>query len=102
MSPSSWFKDFMAAAGVDLGTGKPRHKAPPGPLPTLGQYRHQHGIREFKVYCLNGNRCWHQPVLTFDELADDTITKSLDARMVCTQCGLIGSDVRPIFRAGPR
>jgi hypothetical protein len=31
MSPSSWFKDFMAAAGVDLGTGKPRHKTPPVP-----------------------------------------------------------------------
>jgi hypothetical protein len=34
MSPSSWYKTFMASYGVDVGSYKPT-KAKPGPIPTL-------------------------------------------------------------------
>lgn len=95
--PSGWYKEFMSGHGFDIGSYKPQ-KSKPGPLPTLGHYRNDHGIRTFTVYCLNGVRCWHQAVVTFEDLPDETIAKSLDARMVCTQCGLVGADVRPNFR----
>lgn len=100
MSPSSWYKEFMSGYGVQIGSREPE-KSKPGPLPTLGHYRNTHGIRTFTVYCLNGVRCWHQATLEFEWLSDDTIAKSLDARMVCTKCGLIGADVRPDWPSKP-
>jgi hypothetical protein len=95
LTPSNWYRDFMSGYGVEVGSHKPTKTKYTGPPPTLGHYRNRHGIRTFKVYCLNGTRCWHQAILTFDDLPDETIAKSLDARMVCTRCGLIGADVRP-------
>jgi hypothetical protein len=85
----------MREHGVEVGSDKPKRTKYTGPLPTLGHYRHKHGIHTFTVYCLNGSRCWHRAVLTLDNVPDDTILKSLDARMVCTQCGIVGADVRP-------
>lgn len=100
--PSSWYKEFMAGHGVDVGSRKPdRSRRPAGPLPTLGHYRNDHGIRTFTVHCLNGVRCWHKARLDFADLPDDTIAISLDARMVCTQCGLIGADVRVNWDESP-
>ncbi len=92
--PSSWYKDFMSGYGFDIGNSKPE-KRKPGPLPTLGHYRKVHGIQTFTVYCANGVRCWHSAVVTFGDFPDDTVARSLNARMVCTQCGIIGADVRP-------
>ena len=65
------------------------------PLPTLGHYRHYHGIRSVLVHCLNCRTCWHSARLNVDDLPDDIELRSLGPRMVCTQCGLVGADVRP-------
>jgi hypothetical protein len=48
MSPSNWFKDFMAAAGVDVSAGKPPYKAPIGLPMTLDNMR-TNGVRELIV-----------------------------------------------------
>ena len=98
---SNWYREFMASAGVNVGSRKPGRSRPAGPLPTLGHYRHVHGIRTATVHCLNGVRCWHQAKLNLDFLPDDTIAKSLDARMVCTKCGMIGADVRMNWSESP-
>jgi hypothetical protein len=65
------------------------------PLPTLGHYRTMHGIRSVLVYCGNGRDCWHSAKVNVDHLPDETVLRSLGPRMVCTQCGLVGADVRP-------
>jgi hypothetical protein len=39
--------------------------------------------------------CNHSATLNADWLPDDTVLLTLDPRMVCTKCGLIGADVRP-------
>ena len=63
-------------------------------LPTLDHYRSL-GVRCLRVYCGNTSRCWHQAIINADFLADAVVLKSLEPRMVCTKCGLIGADVRP-------
>jgi hypothetical protein len=63
-------------------------------LPTLGHYRHRHDVRAVLIYCVN-SRCHHRATLNVDFLPDDTVLKSLEPRMVCTACGIVGADVRP-------
>jgi hypothetical protein len=46
------------------------------------------------VYC-DSIRCHHSAVFNADWLPDETPMRSLCPRMVGTQCGLIGADVRP-------
>jgi hypothetical protein len=60
---------------------------------TMGHVR-SHGCRDLRVYCTSG-WCHHSPKLNADFLPDDTMLLALEARMVCTACGLIGADVRP-------
>jgi hypothetical protein len=66
-------------------------------LPTLGHYRRCHGVWTIRIYCGNRVRCWHSAIMHVDFLADEVVLKSLEPRMVCTQCGLVGADVRPDF-----
>jgi hypothetical protein len=60
---------------------------------TLGHIR-GHGCRDLLVYC-QSIYCNHNVTLNADWLPDDTVLLTLDPRMVCTKCGLIGADVRP-------
>jgi hypothetical protein len=66
---------------------------------TLGNMR-QNGVRRLLVYC-NGLRCWHSATVDADFLASDVVLKSLEPRMVCSRCGLIGADVRPNWSDQP-
>jgi hypothetical protein len=66
---------------------------------TLGNMR-QNGVHRLLVYC-NGLRCWHSATVDADFLAGDVVLKSLEQRMVCSQCGLIGADVRPNWSDRP-
>jgi hypothetical protein len=50
--------------------------------------------RDLLVYCISG-RCHHSKTMNADWLADETPVRSLCGRMVCTECGMIGADVRP-------
>jgi hypothetical protein len=63
------------------------------PPVTLGHIR-GHGCRELLVYCNSGRR-HHSAGMNADWLPDVTPVRSLCRRMVCTQCGMIGADVRP-------
>jgi hypothetical protein len=72
-----------------MGIGK-RESFPPV---TMGHIR-SHGCRELLVYCISG-RCHHSKTMNADWLADETPVRSLCGRMVCTECGMIGADVRP-------
>jgi hypothetical protein len=45
-------------------------------------------------YC-NSGRCHHSAGMNADWLPDVTPVRSLCRRMVCTQCRMIGADVRP-------
>jgi hypothetical protein len=66
---------------------------------TLANMR-QNGVRRLRVYC-NGLRCWRSAMVDADFLADDVVLKSLEPWMVCSQCGLIGADVRPNWSDQP-
>jgi len=57
---------------------------------------HALGCRDLLVYCASG-WCHHSATLNGDFLPDDTVLLTLDPRMVCTACGLIGADVRPDY-----
>ena len=80
MSPSSWFKDFMAAAGVELSAGKPPHKAPLGSPMTLANMR-RNGVRSLSARCLNP-RCYHQAEFDADRYPETFPVKSFERRMV--------------------
>lgn len=69
-----------------------RHSQKPEPI-TMGHIR-SHGCRDLLVYCAS-IWCNHSARLNADWLPDDTVLLSLDPRMVCTRCGLVGADVRP-------
>ena len=68
-------------------------KAETFPPVTMGHIR-GHGCRDFLVYCISG-RCNHSAAMNGDWLSDDVPVRSLCRRMVCTECGMIGADVRP-------
>ena len=53
-----------------------------------------HGCRDLLVYCPSP-WCNHDAKINGDWLPDDTVLLTLDPRMVCTRCGLIGGHVRP-------
>jgi hypothetical protein len=69
------------------------------PPVTLGHIR-GHGCRSLLVYC-SSLHCNHSATLNADWLPDETPIRSLCPRMVCTQCGMIGADVRPDWRPAP-
>src|SRR5262245_4627404 len=45
--------------------------------------------------------CWHHATVDADFFAGDVVLKSLEPRMVCSRCGLIGADVRPNWSDRP-
>lgn len=95
MSPSSWFKDFMAAAGVDLSSGKPPHKTPVGPPMTLDNMR-ANGVRNLRVRCLT-YLCPHETTMNVDGYSGDLPVKWFEQRMRCTKCHGRHADVRPAW-----
>jgi hypothetical protein len=53
-----------------------------------------HGCRDLLIYCTCID-CSHSAVMNADNLPDDTLIRTLGARMLCTRCGHVGADVRP-------
>jgi hypothetical protein len=72
-----------------------------GPPVTLGHIR-SHGVRPLLIYCNAGLYCHHSAVVDADRWPDDTVLLDLDARVVCTKCGIIGADVRPNWSERPQ
>jgi hypothetical protein len=67
-----------------------RYSAPPV---TLGHIR-AHGVRHLLIYCSTG-LCHHSATVDADCWPDETALRDLCPKAVCTQCGMIGADVRP-------
>ena len=60
----------------------------------LANMRHN-GVRSLDVQC---NQCRYRVILNVDHLPGDVTVPSFVPRMVCTNCGMIGADVRPNWR----
>jgi hypothetical protein len=78
-SSSSWFKDFMGAAGLDISAGKPPHKAPIGPPMTLDNMR-MNGVRDLLVICLT-HRCEHNATFNVDAYPGELPVKWFEPRI---------------------
>jgi hypothetical protein len=59
----------------------------------------QNGVRSLAIMCF---QCRHAAVMNVDHLAGDLTVQSFSRRMVCTKCGMIGTDVRPNWRERSR
>ncbi len=68
-----------------------------GPPMSLGNMRPQ-GVRSLSVYC---ELCHHDAVINVDAFGDAVAVPSFRPRMVCSDCGIIGADVRPNWRERP-
>jgi hypothetical protein len=49
-------------------------------------------VRSLDVQC---NQCRHRVIVNVDHLPGDLTVPSFGRKMVCTNCGTIGADVRP-------
>jgi hypothetical protein len=58
------------------------------------------GVRHLLIYCSTG-LCHHSAVIKADRWPDETVLLDLERRAVCTQCGMIGADVRPNWSERP-
>jgi hypothetical protein len=74
-------------------------KHPSGPPMKLGNMRRL-GVRGLVVSCLNPE-CRHETVISVDDYADDVPVPWFGAHMVCTACGMIGTDARPNWKEEP-
>jgi hypothetical protein len=72
-----------------------------GPLVTLGDTL-SHGVRRLLIYCSAGLYCHHSATVDADSWPDDTAIRDLCPKAVCTNCGIIGADVRPDWSGRPR
>lgn len=96
MSPSNWFRDFMAAAGADFAAGRRPHNAPIGPPMDLANMR-KNGVHSIAVFCL-ANGCVHKAEINVDTYPAYLPVKSFEHRMVCTACGSRRVEVRPAWK----
>ena len=58
------------------------------------------GVRCVLIYCGNSPNCQHQAELDADRWPDDVPFGQLQPRMLCTACGHLGADVRPLWPIG--
>ena len=75
---------------------KPRSNDPIEPM-TLGNMR-ENGVRSLDVSCW---QCHHRAILSADPWPDHAPVPTFGPRMVCTRCGIIGTDARPNWREQP-
>jgi hypothetical protein len=64
---------------------------------TLGNMR-DNGVRSLAVSCWI---CQHQAILSADPWPDHMPVPAFGRRMVCTRCGIIGTDARPNWKEQP-
>ena len=58
---------------------------------TLGNMR-ANGVRSLFVYC---HSCHRSAEFNVDHMPDHVEVPSIGPRLVCTECGMVGADVRP-------
>jgi hypothetical protein len=59
----------------------------------------QNGVRSLDIQCF---QCLHRVILNVDHLPGDLTVTSFGPRMVCTECGIVGADVRPYWKERDR
>lgn len=62
--PSNWYRDFMAGAGVEVGSYKPSPTRYTGPPMDLANMR-KNGVRSLLAWCLD---CGHEATVNVDHL----------------------------------
>lgn len=92
---SSWYKTFMAQAGVDVGSHKPTPRKYTGPPMDLANMR-KNGVHALAVSCLD---CTHRVDINVDDHPGHLPVKSFEPRMVCGKCGSKRIDVRPAWHS---
>jgi hypothetical protein len=55
----------------------------------------QNGVRSLDIRC---NGCRHEVILNVDQYPGDLLVREFGPRMVCTNCGMVGADVRPNWK----
>ena len=96
MSPSSWYKTFMAERGVDIGSRRSEKRAP-GPPMDLANMRHN-GVRDLSAFCLD---CGHKADVNVDAYSGHLSVPSFASRMKCSKCDSRNISVRPNWRNRP-
>lgn len=99
--PSGWYKEFMAAVGVNVGSHKPQ-RSPPGKPATLGEL-HSEPFWLW-LYCRNYHFCGHRSAVPLAPFiirwGPEVDIKWLQARLRCTVCGEIGADtIHPSYHS---
>src|SRR4051795_898043 len=89
---SNWYKDFMAGAGVQVGSYKPDKPTGYTGLPTDLANMRDNGVRSIAVYCLD---CDHRANVNVDQYPAHWAVKSFEGRMVCGACKSRRVHVRP-------
>ena len=97
MSPSSWYKAFMAAAGVEVGSYKPSPTKYTGAPMDLANMR-RNGVRALSVTCLD---CHHDANVNVDDQPAQLSVPSFANRMRCTQCESRRVHVMPAWNTRP-
>jgi hypothetical protein len=59
----------------------------------------QNGVRSLAVACFG---CGHEVIVNVDKYPGDLLVKEFGPRMVCTECGMVGADVRPNWKERAR
>jgi hypothetical protein len=56
-------------------------------------------VRSLEVLCQGGRR---EVILNVDQDPGDLLVREFGPRLVCTQCGMVGADVRPNWKERKR
>ena len=94
---SSWYREFMAAAGVEVGSYKPSPKRYTGPPMDLANMR-LNGVSSLYAWCLD---CGHDGTVNVDHLPGHLAVPSFVKRMWCSACGSRNVSVRPAWGTKP-
>jgi hypothetical protein len=83
VSPSIWYKTFVAYYDVDVGSHKPRPRRYTGPPMDLANMR-ANGVRALAVSC---HDCLHNADVNVDAYPGHLAVQSFVRRMRCSKCG---------------
>jgi hypothetical protein len=97
MSPSSWYKTFMAkTVGAEVGSYRPSGSKP-GPPMDLTNMR-ENGVRDLSVLC---RACGHTADVNVDAYSGHLSVPSFASRIKCSKCDSRNISVRPNWRNRP-
>jgi hypothetical protein len=93
---STWYREFMAAAGVNVGSHTPNPRRYTGPPMDLANMR-ANGVHSIYVWCLD---CGHNATVNVDDQPGHLTVPSFAQRMKC-KCRSRNVSVRPAWSTKP-